>query len=212
MKKNIRGLACLSFAFTLLAGGSPTAQTLDTGDAAAIKMDGGSVSFEVATNMFGTMVRGKSTALRGATRLRDNGSGLRLDHLEAALPVASLRTGIRLRDEHMRKYIFQTADGQVPDIQFSADRVDCSPATSDGIYACETSGALAIRGTSRPFTIALKVTRDGEAFRVTGDGRVALSMYGIERPSQFGVTTGDEIKIHLECSARKAALTTARAR
>ena len=175
-----------------------------------IQLNGGTVTFEVATNVFSTTVRGESNAITGGTRLRDNGSSLRLERLEAVVPVATLKTGIRLRDEHMRKYIFETSDGQAPDVRFSADAADC-PKNGSG-YACNASGNLAIRGTARPFSIELKVVRNGDGFRVTGDGRLAVSHYGIERPSQFGVRTEDEVKIHLDVKARTVATSTARLR
>ena len=134
-----------------VVGARATAQ----GDATTIKVNGGSVSFEVSTNMFSTTVRGQSSAIAGATRLLDNGSGLRLEQLEAIVPVGSLKTGIKIRDEHMRKYIFEAADGQVPDVRFSADTAECSQSAS-GVYACSASGALVIRGTSRPFASSSK--------------------------------------------------------
>jgi polyisoprenoid-binding protein YceI len=123
---------------------------------------------------------------------------LRLENIEAIVAVESLRTGLKLRDGHMRKYIFQTPDGKAPDLRFSASTADCSPADASGAATCVASGELAIRGTAKPFSIPLKVMRSGNEFRVSGDGTVALSTYGIERPSQFGVKTEDEVKLHLE--------------
>ena len=176
-----------------------------------VRLSGGSVTFEVSTNVFSTTVRGQTNAVTGGTRLRDNGSTLRLEQLEAVVSVSTLRTGIKLRDEHMRKYIFETPDGQAPDVRFSAESVDCEQSTGGG-YACSTAGALTIRGSSKPFTIELKVTKNGEAFHVTGDGKVALSAYGIERPSQFGVRTEDEVRIHVDLNARNIATAAARVR
>ena len=179
----------------------------DQGEEASIQLSGGTVTFEVATNVFSTTVRGESNAVTGGTRLRDDGSGLKLEQLEAVVAVGSLKTGIKLRDEHMRKYIFETSDGQVPDVRFSADNAEC-PKNGAG-YACSASGNLAIRGTPRPFTIELKVARNGEGFHVTGDGKLSLSAYGIDRPSQFGVRTEDEVKIHLDLKARNNATSAA---
>jgi polyisoprenoid-binding protein YceI len=125
---------------------------------------------------------------------------LRLEQIKATVPVSTLRTGIGLRDEHMREYIFATPDKQMPDVTFAAPGADC--ARAGAAYTCAADGTLTIRGTARPFRIALDVARDGEAFRVKGSGKVALSAYGIERPSQFGVRTNDEVTIHLEFSAR----------
>ena len=198
-----------SLAAMLIAGVLCSHALAQTG-AIDIQLNGGSVTFEVSTNVFSTAVRGQTNAVTGSTRLRDNGSALRLEQLEAVVQVSSLRTGIKLRDEHMRKYIFETADGQVPDVRFSAESADCPP--SNGGYACSTSGSLMIRGASKPFTIELKVTKKGEVFHVTGDGKVALSAYGIERPSQFGVKTEDEVRIHVDLTARNVVTAAARIR
>jgi polyisoprenoid-binding protein YceI len=194
----------------LIAVGGLRAHAGGQGEEATIQLNGGTVTFEVSTNVFSTTVRGESNAITGGTRLRDNGSGLRLEQLEAVVPVGSLKTGIKLRDEHMRKYIFETSNGQAPDVRFSADNAEC-PKNGAG-YVCSTSGNLAIRGTARPFTIELKVARNDEGFQVTGDGKLALSAYGIDRPSQFGVRTEDEVKIHLDLKARNVATSTARLR
>ena len=64
------------------------------------------------------------------------------------------------------------------------------------------SGELAVRGTPRPFAVALKISRKGAAFRVTGDGKVSLAEYGISAPSQLGVKTDEEVKVHLDFTAR----------
>jgi polyisoprenoid-binding protein YceI len=186
----------------------PSAQTLHS---TPVKVGEGSVSFEVATNVFSTTVAGKSTALAGSTTVRETGAELQLEQVEATVPVTSLRTGIRLRDEHMRKYIFETGDGQLPDVTFSARNIRCSQASPNG-YTCPTSGTLSIRGTSRPIDVELKVERNGDGFHVSGDTLVTLSSYGIERPSQFGVRTDDKVKIHVEFKASSAAATSARAR
>jgi hypothetical protein len=59
-----------------------------------------------------------------------------------------------------------------------------------------------MRGTARPFTITLKVTRESGSFRAVGDGVVKLSAYGIPAPSQLGVTVVDDVKLHLDFVAR----------
>ena len=115
--------------------------------------------------------------------------------------VQTLSTGLGLRDEHMRKYIFTTGDGKLPDLTFVADRTACAPAAA-GESTCKVSGQLAIRGTTRPFAIALKVNKAGDSYRAAGDGTLKLSAYGIAQPSQFGVTTTDEVKLHLEFTAK----------
>ena len=116
------------------------------------------------------------------------------------VPVKTISTGMGLRDEHMRKYVFTTADGQVPDLRFTADAVACrGPAAQ---RTCELAGQLTVRGTVKPFTMTLKVSHDGSAYRGVGDAVVKLSVYGIPAPSQLGVRTDDDVKLHLDFTAR----------
>jgi polyisoprenoid-binding protein YceI len=113
-----------------------------------------------------------------------------------------------LRDSHMRKYVFTTSDGQTPDLRFVAAKAACEKVSANQ-STCEITGDLVIRGTARPFAIALKVTEDGGGtFRASGESVVKLSTYGIQPPSQLGVRTSDEVKLRLEFTARPAPVAT----
>jgi polyisoprenoid-binding protein YceI len=204
MGRRFRSEVLLSLAAIALTANSAIAQpSLSTG-AALVNITEGTVSFEVGTNVFGTTVRGKSNALKARAGVRDGASGLRVERLEASVPVTSLKTGIGLRDRHMLQYIFRTESGQLPDVRFVADQAECQRDVRE-VYACVASGLLTIRTNSQPFAIRLEVTPDRSGYRVRGEGRIALSAYGIERPSQFGVTTDDEVRIHVDFAARAGA-------
>jgi polyisoprenoid-binding protein YceI len=185
----------------LALAGHAAAQS--AGDANPVEVRGGTAAFAVDTNISAITVHGKSTALTARLRLRQAPDGPVLEGIDAAVPVKSLNTGMGIRDEHMRKYIFTTDDGQVPDLRFTADRATCSKsATRQSV--CDLSGTLVIRGTARPFTIAMKLTEEGDSIRAVGDSTVSLSTYGIERPSQLGVRTADDVKLRFEVTAKVA--------
>ena len=97
----------------------------------------------------------------------------------------------------MLKYVFTTADGKVPDMRFVAERTTCS-AAAGGAQTCKVAGDLFIRNVARPFSIVLKVSDDGSYFRAAGDGVVLLSTYDIAPPSQLGVTTKDDVTLHMD--------------
>ena len=161
---------------------------------------GGVAVFEVGTNIRAIRVHGKSNALQGRALVRLGPDGLAIDELRASVPVQTLDTGMSLRDGHMRKYIFTTADGRLPDLEFSAANAVCTGSADRA--DCRLTGHLTIRGNAQPFTIAVVATRQSSGFRVVGDSVVRLSSYGIEPPSQLGVRTEDEVKLHVDVVAR----------
>jgi polyisoprenoid-binding protein YceI len=170
-----------------------------------VDVNQGTVSFDVATNVPALRVHGKSNSVTARARLASGPQGTVLEQIEATLPVRSLQTGLALRDEHMRKYIFTTPDGQVPDVQFSSERAECPAIGSGQRTTCTVNGALTIRGTARPFVMTLTISEDKGILRASGYGIVRLSTYGIDQPSQLGVRTTDEIKLKLELTARRSA-------
>jgi polyisoprenoid-binding protein YceI len=197
---NVRTTITIASMISLALAGQAGAQT--AGDANVVEVLGGTAVFAVDTNISAISVHGKSNALTARLRLRRTSDGAVLEGIEAEVPVKSLGTGMGIRDSHMRKRVFTTEDGQVPDLKFSADKAVCAKAAARQ-STCELSGNLAIRGTARPFTVVLKVSENGDTFRAVGDGTVTLSAYGIERPSQLGVTTADDVKLSFDLTAKQ---------
>src|SRR5262249_31131559 len=146
--------------------------------------EGGTASFIANTNVPAVSIKGKSTALKAqATAHRDAG-GVVIERIQTGVPVKTLQTGIGLTDEHMRKYIFTSNDGQTPDMVFQAENVTC-PAGAQ--TTCSVGGSLTIRGVSHAFQMPLKLRDEGGALKASGESVVKLSDYGIEQPTQFGV-------------------------
>jgi polyisoprenoid-binding protein YceI len=175
------------------------------GPANVVEVESGTAIFTAATNVPGVEVKGKSTTLSARVEVSPNADGLLLEGIEASLPVKSLLTGMKVRDEHMRKYIFTAPDGKEPDLRFAAGTAACPASGASHEFACQLAGSLTIRGVSRPANINLHVKEQAgstSTYRVEGDGTVKLSDYGIAAPSQFGVRPADEVKLRLEFSAR----------
>ena len=198
----VRRRPFLASTIALALVGSAAAQQTAT-DANAVEIRGGTAAFDVGTNVSAISVHGKSNALTARLKLRRGPDGPVLEGIEAAVPVKSLNTGMGMRDEHMRKYVFTTESGDLPDLKFTADKASCSKSGAKQ-STCDLSGTLVIRGTPRPFTIAIKLTDDGDTIRAVGDSAVTLSAYGIERPSQLGVKTADDVKLRFDLTAKPA--------
>jgi len=170
-------------------------------DAAEVLCSNGVVTFESPTNVAGVEIKGKSSALSAGADVSADGNQLVLRNVQASVPVASLQTGMKMRDEHMRRYIFRTAAGDEPDLRFSADNATCASAGAHE-YQCAVLGALEVRGASRPTEFKVKVKGEGVSYRASLDTVIKLSTFGIERPSQFGVKPTDDVKVHVEFAAR----------
>jgi polyisoprenoid-binding protein YceI len=168
-------------------------------DSIQFTVENGAASFVADTNVPAVSIKGKSTALRAQVMARRDAEGIHIEKIEATLPIKSLQTGMGLRDDHMRKYVFTTPDGNTPDLLFHAEDVTC-PAGAQ--TTCAVKGNLTIRGVARAFAMPLKVREVSDGFKATGESTVKLSDYGIEQPKQFGVRTQNEVKIHLDFSAR----------
>lgn len=189
-------IACLAASAALAASETAT-------ESATIAVQGGTAIFTANTNVAAVGVKGKSTALVARLNVRRLAAGLQLDHIDARLSVKTLATGIGLANFHMRKYIFTTADGHVPDLQFEGANATCSGSAND--TTCQVAGMLTIRGIARPFTLPLKISEDGAEFRASGDGVVKLSAYGIAQPSELGVKMTDDVQLHFDFAARPVA-------
>ena len=174
------------------------ADVTKSADAIQLAVDGGITTFVSPTNVSAISVKGKSNALHAEATVRHTADGLQIEHIAATLPVKSLVTGMGLRDEHMRKYVFTTSDGQTPDLRFEGQNVACKEAV------CKIAGTLTIRGVGHAFTLPVKIKEDGSQFKASGEGTVKLSDYGIEQPSQLGVKSTNEVQLHLEFVAKPA--------
>ena len=197
-----------SLLFTALVLASATAA--GTGNPATLRIDGGTLTFDATTNFSAVNVHGKAKTLQARVLLRQAAGQLLIEEVTARLPISALTTGMGVRDEHMRKYIFTTSDGKQPDLQFGAANQSCDFDAAKET-ACAVSGQLAVRGVDKPLALTMRIRRERNgAYRATGEGTVKLSDYGIERPSQFGVKCADEVKIRLEFAGKETSESSSR--
>lgn len=141
----------------------------------------GKLEFQVETNV--KLFRFKGEAGLGSASLERSGDQLK--SLELKFPVETLKTGMSLRDKHMRERVFTTADGKTPDVVFRASDVRCSG-------ACSMNGTLSIRGETRPVVLTVQMRDSNHA---EGSTQIALSKFGIEAPSQAGVRVLDQVDV-----------------
>jgi hypothetical protein len=165
--------------------------------------ESGSIAFQSSTNMPGIEVSGKSGALVAHVRIERADSKLVLSAIDASVPVKTLSTGMKVRDEHMRKYIFTTASGEQPDVRFASEGAVCDVGARPHEYRCAIRGMLSIRGSSQASEVVLAVREESsDSYRATGDALIKLGAYAIPIPSQFGVKPSEDVKLHFDFTAK----------
>lgn len=195
-----RGLLVPTLALTMMA--AETGPRLQT-----VEVQSGSVKFEATTNVSAISIHGQSGELKArALVTRENGQ-LILEELEAKVDPKSLSTGMAIRDNHMREKIFANG-GEAPVLVFTSPKVVCPDGGKGKDAVCQVSGNFSMRGVVKPFSIPLKVKADGNRYKVTGDGTIKITDYGIERPCQLGVCVTDAVKLKLEFQAEERVTST----
>jgi polyisoprenoid-binding protein YceI len=118
---------------------------------AELNIENAAATFLVKTSVPAISVKGKSTAIHVRASVRRETETLRIEQIEASVPVMSLMTGMSVRDEHMRRHIFTTPDGRMPDLRFDAAGATCAPVSGKkGGFLCPLTGSLKIRGAAHP--------------------------------------------------------------
>ncbi|MCK6503120.1 YceI family protein [Myxococcota bacterium] len=123
-------------------------------------------------------IEGKS----GELSLSDDGTTV-----TAKVPLASVSTGIDLRDDHMKnKYM---AIATFPDLTLRFARAELKLPTDAGQ---STTGTLAAtfnaHGVDQPVTVTYTVKKGKNAFEVDASFDYDISKHGVEIPSYLGIT------------------------
>ena len=163
----------------------------------------GTVKFVATTNLGAIRIHGQSSALTGHVHAVSTGNQIAVAELEARLDPKSLSTGMSLRDQHMRAKIFAVGEA-LPELKFTAAKIQCPAPEAAKESGCQVQGNFTMRGISKPFVILLKVRQSGQGiYKVSGEGDLKLTAFGIEPPCQLGVCVTDEVQLKLEFQARE---------
>jgi polyisoprenoid-binding protein YceI len=113
--------------------------------------------------------------------------------------LASLATGISLRDEHLKDKYLET--GKYPTASLKISGLAVPGAVPNGNFKAENvpfSGPLTLHGVTRPVNGTVNITREGSTVSVTADFELKIADYGIAVPSFSGITVADVVRIEVE--------------
>jgi polyisoprenoid-binding protein YceI len=131
----------------------------------------GKVAFEANTNVKMFHFKGEAGDLKSKVEIEAD----KLKDLEIRIPVDSLKTGMEIRDKHMRERVFTAPDGSTPDIVFTSTSASCQ-AAAGGVQNCSVSGQLSFRGITKPFTFEVAYK---DSKQVSGHAVVDVLDYGV---------------------------------
>jgi polyisoprenoid-binding protein YceI len=145
--------------------------------AASVKIE--SVKFTANTNVkmfkFTGEAKDLSSEIVLATPVGQSPSTLQ--SLVIHIPVSSLKTGMKIRDDHTRERIFTTDDGKVPDVLYQATHADCTPGKSPTEQNCRIEGQLSIRGEKKDFPLDLVLKNGTDA---SGTAMIDVLQFGVK--------------------------------
>lgn len=123
-------------------------------------------------------IEGKS----GELSLTDDGTTV-----TAKVPLASVSTGIDLRDDHMKNKYMGIAS--FPDLLLRFNRADLKVPTDAGQSTTGTLAAtFSAHGVEQPVTVTYTVKKGKSALEVDASFDYDISKHGVEIPSYLGIT------------------------
>jgi polyisoprenoid-binding protein YceI len=141
----------------------------------------------------------RTTAIQGTLTLAPSAVVFAGD-LSVAL--ATLDTGIGLRNEHLRRKYLEVDRGPGFD-QAVLSGISFGGVDPRGVQGkTRFSGTLLLHGTKRPIAGEATVRRDGGAVRVEASFPVSVSEFGIEKPQYLGVGVTDQVTVKVSLLAQ----------
>ena len=138
--------------------------------------------------------------LLNGTRL-EAGSATEGTQLYLEVDLASLDTGLGLRNRHMRDHYLEVKEFPYAFFDATIERVE---ATAAGVFRVVAKGVMNIHGVERPVDIPCDVSERGEGYRVRCTFNTRLSDFDIEIPKIMFLKLADEVRLELDFTVRPA--------
>lgn len=153
------------------------------------------IEFKAKTNLPALEITGSSKTATGALDMFESQDGIGLRNIRISIPVEPLKTGMAVRDRHMREKIFTTTDGRVPDISFESADIQCAKPAA--VVTCSARGQISLHGQQHDATIPVTLTKDSGRYLAKADFSLALKDFGVEPPSHFGISIENQVGVHV---------------
>lgn len=164
-------------------GSTPTAITLKSQPAS------GQVVFEAVGKPSFLKIKGQGEGPAGEVQLAPQVQG------NFKFKMDTLKTGIDLRDQHMKEKYLQVA--QHPTAELKIEEVqNFDPAKES--QSLPFKGQLTIHGVQKPVAGTVDIAKSDKSYKVKAAFETKISDYAIDIPSYSGIIVADAVKVSVE--------------
>ena len=115
--------------------------------------------------------------------------------VSVAVPLATLDTGISLRNRHMREKYLDVA--KFPFAVLAVPRGAIKFPTGGAEVKSTAPATITLHGVSQPVTIQYSARNDGGTYRVVGTAPLNINSFGIQVPSYLGITVKPDVTVEV---------------
>jgi polyisoprenoid-binding protein YceI len=135
----------------------------------------------------------------GGLKIEGEGAGVEAKEVEGLLtitaPLKRLKTGIGLRDEHMRDAL-EVTEHPLATLKVRRDALQVPAEGAETAGSVE--GQFALHGVTRAVRLHYEAERKGEKVKVLGRTELDMSAFGIEPPCYLGVCVDKQVAVRVK--------------
>lgn len=115
------------------------------------------------------------------------------DAITLTVPLGTLRTGIGLRDRHMREKYLEV--DKYPNAEVVVKRSTLKFPDDGKETTADAAATMTLHGKTRPVTLRYGARRTGESYAVRGSTSINITDFGIKQPGYMGVNVNPVVNI-----------------
>jgi polyisoprenoid-binding protein YceI len=150
----------------------------------------GQVTFEAVGKPSMLKIKGAGEGPEGEVQLGSNVQG------DFKFKLASLKTGVGLRDTHMKDKYLQIE--KYPTAELKIDSVENFNAASPEAKGLPFKGTLTVHGVAKPVTGTVDIKKKDAGYTVQAHFETKVTDHGIDIPTYLGVTVADAVKVSVQ--------------
>ncbi len=122
-------------------------------------------------------------------------------NITVTVPLGNLKTGIDLRDRHMREKYLEV--GKYPNAELVVAKSALKMPASGGDSQGDATGTMKLHGKTKNVSFHYIARKEGTAMKVGGTVHIDMRDYGIEIPNYMGVTVKPEVDVEVKFGAQE---------